>query len=148
MRLILALLLMIGLSACSTGKEAPRTAPSKQPTSTPSGSDDPFAAQPDASDTKACAQVRAGIDAFNVHDYKGSVDRFRLAVPLAQAQARSNPSRGANDLVEAVKYYAGIVPEDYLKAAATPQFVKYQVITLGQCGPGDASSGSSPGVTA
>lgn len=151
MRFLPALVLMLGLSACATDEKAPSAEPTKQPTSTPSApgtpnGSGPLAAQPDASDTKACAEVRAGIDAFNARDYAGSIDRFRLAVPLARAQAQTTPSQGADDLVEAVKYYAGLAPDKYLESAASPEFLKYQVITLGQCMPvGEPSEEGSSG---
>ncbi len=166
MRLILTAVLLLGLgfglSACSVGQESPATDPTRQPTASPSepdsapdsGAPDSGApAQPDASDTKACVEVRAGIDAFNARDYQGTAGRFRLAVPLAQAQARTDPSRAADDLLEAVTYYAELAPKDYPQSAASsPEFAKYKAITLGQCmpvgGPSDNGSSRPPEVDA
>lgn len=159
MRLILALLLLVALSACSSEKDSPKAEPRKAPTSSPSApatppsdqpSDEP-SAQPDASDSKACAEVRAGIDAFNAGDFATTIDHFELAVPLAEAQARSDSSKAADDLLEAVKYYAELAPEDYAESArSSPEFLKYKTITLGQCvtptAPLDGST-KSPGVT-
>lgn len=160
MRLILAVALLLGLGlglgACSAVRGSPAADPTRQPTSSPSAPDSApdsgVPAQPDASDTKACAEVRAGIDAFNATDYQGTVDRFRRAVPLARAQARSDPSRAADDLVAAVEYYAALPAEDYPGSATSPEFAKYKAITLGQCmplgGPSDDGSSEPPTVDA
>lgn len=145
MRLILALVVMLSLGACGSGQESPKAGPTKQPTASPSppGSGPP--AQPDASDTKACAEVRAGIDAFNMADFASTVAHFRLALPLAKAQLRTSGTGAAKDLVEAVTYYAELAPADYPQSAASStQFAKYKAITLGQCA-GEPSQGGSPG---
>lgn len=102
--------------------------------------------------TPACAEVRAGIAAFNAGDYPGTIAHFRLALPLARTQAAKDDSRAAADLVEAVNYYAELAPEDYPESSVkSPEFEKYKQITLGQCSSEDAPSGGSssepPGVT-
>jgi hypothetical protein len=142
MRLLLASLLIVGLSACSTDRESPSSTPTKEPSASPT--------MPDASASKACAEVRAGIDAFNTEEYANTVAHFRLALPLAKDQARDQPSTAADDLVEAVTYYAELAPEDYAESAiSSPEFAKYKAITLGQCSPvGEPSDDGSPGVTA
>jgi hypothetical protein len=148
MRLLCALLLALGLSACSVEKDSGSAAPPETAASpsTPTP-------QPDASDTEACAEVRAGIDAFNAGDFAATVDHFRRALPLARAQGRSNASKAADDLVEAVSYYAALAPEDYpSSAASSSQFAKYKAITLGQCvvgqEPAPTKPSKSPGVPA
>jgi hypothetical protein len=152
MRLILALLLLFGLSACSFERESPTADPTRQPTSSPSAPDSDAPTQPDASDTKACEEVRAGIGAFNAGEYERTVEHFRLALPLAREQFRSNPSGAADDLVEAVTYYAELAPEEYPESArSSAEFAKYKAITLGQCVSGTEplrESSESPGVTA
>jgi hypothetical protein len=53
------------------------------------------------------------------------------AVPLAEGQ--DDGSALAGDLVDAVRYYAGLAAEDYPEAARTSaEFAKYKAITLGQ----------------
>ncbi len=158
MRLLCALLLTLGLSACSIDRDAESSGPGKA-TSSPSQPDPsdtaqpepPETGQPDASATPACAEVRAGIDAFNAGAFATTVDHFRQALPLARAQAGAEPSQGADDLVEAIAYYAQLAPGDYLQSAASsPRFAKYKAITLGQCvvgQPPEPSPRRSPGVT-
>ena len=142
MRLLLASLLIVGLSACSSDPESPSATPSREPSASPSTRD--------PSPSKACAEVRAGIDAFNTEEYANTVAHFRLALPLAEDQAREKPSEAADDLVEAIRYYAELAPEDYPKSAiSSPEFAKYKAITLGQCSPvGEPSVDGPPSVTA
>lgn len=83
-------------------------------------------------DSEACAEVRAGIDAFNEGEFDETVERFEAALPLAEEQ--DDGSRMAADLVEAVRYYAELDAEAYPEAARTsPDFARYKTITLGQC---------------
>lgn len=90
----------------------------------------------DPAATDACAEVRAGIDAFNTGDFDETVDRFRKALPLAEDQASADDSPEASDLLEAVQYYADLEAGMYAEAARTsPDFAKYKIITLSQCGP-------------
>ena len=102
-----------------------------------------------AAAAQACDEVRAGIDAFNDGDYPTTVDHFRKAVPLAVAQAKKDDSQKASDLVEAIKYYADLDPQDYPDAArSSADFAKYKAITLGQCVPvGEPSPDEPPTVT-
>ncbi len=149
MRLILVSVLLVMVGACSVGKDSPSAEPTKAPKASPTAPESPELTQPDASGTPACAEVRAGIDAFNSQEFTNTVAHFKLAVPLAKAQALKDPSAAADDLVEAVIYYAELAPEDYPESAVSSlEFAKYKAITLGQC----ASAGSpadegSPGVT-
>ena len=144
MRIVLPLVLLLALGACSS-EDPPRASPSREPTSSPS-------AQPDVSESSACTEVRAGIDAFNAGDFNGTVAHFELALPLARAQARSDASKAADDLVEAVTYYAELAPSDYPESArSSPEFLRYKTITLGQCVTATApleGPSESPGVPA
>ena len=86
-----------------------------------------------------------GIDAFNAGQLDETVAHFRLAVPLAEAEAASVDSRAASALVEAVHYYAELPAEDYPEAAATsPDFARYKAITLGLCAPTGPGTGEPP----
>lgn len=158
MRLLLASGLLVGLSACSSGSESADAEPEKAssssaPTPDSAPTSAPGSPQPDASRTGACAEVRAGIDAFNADDYRATVAHFRLALPLARAQERADSSQAAADLVEAVRYYARLAPEDYPESARSSEdFLKYKTITLGQCvtpeKPLQDEPSESPGIVA
>jgi hypothetical protein len=105
---------------------------------TSASSDDPL--DPSRQDvpvtTDACAEVRAGIDAFNLGDFDETIDRFRDAEPLAEAQLAADDSQAATDLLEAVRYYANLPADEYPDAAqSSADFEKYKQITLGQCVP-------------
>lgn len=96
-------------------------------------------------DTSACDEVRAGIDAFNQGDYVETQVHFRRALPLASDAADDDSSRRASDLLEAVKYYADLDPDDYPESArSSADFQKYKRITLGQCVPVE-QPGDEPG---
>src|ERR1700712_2679845 len=101
MRLILALVLLVALSACSSDKDTPKAEPRKTQSSAPAAP-----VPEDASGSGACAEVRAGIDAFNTGDFARTIKHFELALPLAEAQARKDSSKAADDLLAAIKYYA------------------------------------------
>jgi hypothetical protein len=131
MRAALAAVPPVLLGACSTGGDPPSAEPSSSTTT-----------EPDASATRACAEVRAGIDDFNLGDFQGTVAHFQAAVPLARTQAHEDSSPAADDLLEAVTYYAELAPADYPSASATsPDFAAYKEITLGQC----VAPGQEPG---
>lgn len=122
------------LAGCSGGSESP----------TPAASASPAAAE-------ACDEVRAGIEAFNLGDYIKTIDHFRKAIPLAVDQAKDDDSQRADDLVEAIKYYADLDPQAYPEAArSSADFAKYKAITLGQCvpvGQPDTDQGPPPVTT-
>lgn len=83
---------------------------------------------------QTCAEVRAGIAAFNDRDYTGTVEHFVKAKPFARRYADLSDEKVADDLLEAVEYYAALPPRRYREAfAESRQFLKYQQITLGQC---------------
>jgi hypothetical protein len=156
MRLLMILVLAVTLGACTPKAESPKAEPKRAATSaptpvTPGQPDQPDQTeQPDMSDTKACAEVRAGIDDFNQGEFAGTVEHFRTALPLARQQAQAHPSRSARDLVDAVTYYAELAPDDYLASSGSSlEFAKYKAITLGQCVVGTEQPGGSgsPGVT-
>jgi hypothetical protein len=152
MRLILALVLLLGVSACVLGRE-PSARPTGQPSAGRNAPDLVVPRQPDASGTGACAEVRAGINEFNRGRYERTIAHFRVALRLAKQQFRTDPTGGAEDLVEAVTYYAELPAKDYPDSArSSTQFAKYKAITLGQCvsqtDPLEDGTTESPGVTA
>lgn len=100
------------------------------------GSDTTTSSEPTAAELqlKACEGVRAGIAAFNEQDYAGTVEEFADAEEPAKAFAAKTDSNNAEDLLEAVTYYAELAPDDYAEAArSSKDFAKYKAITLGQC---------------
>lgn len=139
--LVLAPVLVLG-AACSSDDNQPGRDQSTVvtiPSSSPSSSA-PTPSSPAAAGT-ACDEVVAGIDAFNGGDFEGTVEHFKAAVPLAEAESKADPGPAADDLLEAVRYYADLAPADYTAASlSSPDFAKYKAITLGQC----ASDGPAP----
>ncbi len=133
-----AVLLLLVLCGCSG-------APSDPPAGAASAE-----ATADPVDSAACEQVRAGIAAFNQGDYEETVARFVGAVPLAEEQV--DGSVAADELLEAVRWYAALPAERYLAASrGSAEFERYKQVTLGQCMPvGDEPSptASEPGVEA
>lgn len=128
MRTLALVLLVIGLTACSPDDDD-EPARSAGETSTSSGPDTDLR---DLSDTETCAEVTAGINAFNVGDLDETIMRFQAAVPLAEELAADD--RGAEQLLEAVRYYAELPAEEYLEASeSSPNFLRYKQITLTQC---------------
>lgn len=147
----MASLLLIALSACGLGgpsgdgaSPSPE-AQSRPPSASPPGADESDPKAPPRDEPSSCAEVRAGIDAFNQGDLEETVSRFKDALPLAEAAAEEEPSRMADDLLEAVEYYAELPAEDYPAAVETPDFEKYKQITLSQCaGEGQMASPDEP----
>ena len=144
MRHGLVALLLATASACSVGTAENDSATSPSPSapspsaSSPStpGPSAPSASSSQTAGSPACVEVREGIKAFNAGDYPVTVAHFKVALPLARAQADVSGSSEADDLLEAVRYYAQLAPEDYPEAArSSPEFAKYKAITLGQCVP-------------
>ncbi len=139
MRTLAVALLLTLTTACSVGGEQRESAatPSPSAPSDPGTPPDPGAG---SSGSPACAEVRDGIRAFNAGDYPETVAHFRAALPIARAEADTDPSSRADDLLEAVQYYADLAPEDYPEAArSSAEFAKYKAITLGQCVPAPLS---------
>ena len=83
---------------------------------------------------ETCSEVRSGIDAFNHKDYTGTVAHFVKARPLAKRYAELSDDKEADDLLEAVEYYAHLPAKEYPRAFANSRrFFEYKKITLGQC---------------
>jgi hypothetical protein len=123
-------------SAAPTAAGPSDTTPSEDaPSDEPSGDAEEAPVEPGTPEVAAgegCAEVRAGIDAFNVGDYDETVERFEAAVPLVEADA--DGTEASNQLVEAVRWYAELPAEDYLESSLTSsEFERYKAITLGQC---------------
>ncbi|EFQ84123.1 hypothetical protein HMPREF0063_10839 [Aeromicrobium marinum DSM 15272] len=109
------MLVAVALTACSTGTDAP-------------------AEDPDRAGDTTCQLVRAGIDAFNTGDVDGTIELFREALEPARDYADLSDDPVADDLLEAVQYYADLPADEYVEAFRTSEeFRRYQAITLGQC---------------
>ena len=94
----------------------------------------------DAAESLTCAEVRSGIDAFNEKDYDATVDHFEKATVFAKRYAELSEEKKADDLLEAVEYYATLPAEDYRDAFAnSPRFLRYKSVTLGQCDSGTSA---------
>jgi hypothetical protein len=125
-------LLLVVLTACSSGSDAPATKPSVS-----------------ASDAvqATCREVRAGIDEFNREDYAGTVEHFRKAKVPAKVYAKVNKEPEADALLDAVEYYANLSPDRYPDAARSSEsFARNKAITLEQCAsdePIDATPGTA-----
>lgn len=118
MKLLLASMALVLVSGCSG--DTPGSS-SSAPSATTSTAD-------------VCVEVTAGIAAFNRGEFQQTVDLFRAAVPLAEAADHEQRSTDSGDLLDAVHYYAGLAPGDYLSASlSSPDFAKYKQITLSQC---------------
>lgn len=116
-------------SASASAGSPPQESPSQE---SPSDGASVEPGTPEVAAGEGCAEVRAGIDAFNVGDYDETVERFEAAVPLVEADA--DGSAASNQLVEAVRWYAELPAEDYLESSLTSaDFERYKAITLGQC---------------
>ncbi|WP_297740174.1 hypothetical protein [Nocardioides sp.] len=90
---------------------------------------------------------RAGIDAFNAAEYGETVEHFQAALPPAEEQ--DDGPVPVSELIEAVRYYAELDAKLYPEAArSSPEFAKYQAITLGQCVAGDAGTQEPPSADA
>lgn len=107
----------------------------------------PDAAPDDGTPTgrSACDLVVAGIEAFNRGELVETVARFEEAVPLAEAEDEAAGTQASADLLEAVEYYAELPADEYLAASAgSPDFARYQAITLGLCGSGEPQVPGQP----
>ena len=129
----------------SRSDDRPSAGRSDSPTEAPSPEPEPEPGDVDVIDSETCAEVRSGIEAFNLGEFDETVEHFEKALPLAQEQ--DDGSVPASQLVEAVRYYAELDAELYLEASrSSPEFAKYKAITLGQCMSGPAETTESPGV--
>jgi hypothetical protein len=134
MKLLGSVVLLLALTACSSGSEAPSTSTS---TSSLSAADAVQA---------TCREVRAGIDEFNREDYAGTVEHFEKAKIPAKVYAKVNKEPEADALLDAVEYYANLSPDRYPDAARSSEsFARNKAITLEQCAsdePIDATPGT------
>ncbi|MGI9085287.1 MAG: hypothetical protein ACR2FE_08325 [Aeromicrobium sp.] len=84
--------------------------------------------------SQTCAEVRSGIAAFNERDYDGTIDHFVRARTFAEKYADLSDEKQADELLEAVEYYATLPADEYREAFTTSRrFLEYKRITLGQC---------------
>ena len=100
-----------------------------------SGDPKPSDAVPTPSAREAtCVEVRAGVAAYNAQDLDAVQPHFVRAEVFARKYATESSSREADDLLEAVKFFADVPPSGYSKDAASLKlFEKYKAITLGDC---------------
>lgn len=92
---------------------------------------------------RTCALVRSGVAAFNEQDYATTIAKFEAATEPARQYADAADTQRADDLLEAVEYYAALPADEYRGAFETSkEFAKHQATTLGQCG--DAQPEDSP----
>jgi hypothetical protein len=121
MRILLAAVLVAALSSACSGEPDD------------SGSD-PAELSASEAMSRTCAEVRAGIDEFNRHDYAATVDHFVKARKTAKIYARVNEEPEADALLDAVEYYANLAPSKYPDAARSSEnFARNKTITLDQC---------------
>lgn len=124
MRLLVTLLAVLALTSACTGGDAQDE-----------GAQGAF--------DRTCSLVRSGVAAFNEGDYDTTVERFRAAEDPARELSEATDDERADELLEAVEYYADLPAEDYQEAFETsPEFKRHQATTLGQCG--DAGPEDSP----
>lgn len=129
----------------SAGADATSSASPSAPAPSPSAETAPSLPVVPDDDPLPCPRVRAGIDAFNQGAPERTVRLFRGAVPQAERYAADVPSRTADLLLEAVRYYADLPAEDYADAiVSSPEFRRHQVVTLAVCRYGQDDS---PGAT-
>lgn len=85
---------------------------------------------------KTCVEVRAGIDAFNDHDYQGTTKHFKKAEVFAKLYYKKAQGAGSSSLLQAVDYYAHLPANAYPEASrSSADFARFKAITLGQCEP-------------
>jgi hypothetical protein len=92
---------------------------------------------------QTCSLVRSGVAAFNENDFPETIERFQAALDPARRLADATDDPRADELLEAVEYYAALPADEYRKAfESSPDFKRHQATTLGQCG--DAQPEDSP----
>lgn len=95
---------------------------------------------------KTCVEVRAGIDAFNDHDFTSTMSHFKKAEVFAKIYYEKAQGPGSSSLLQAVDYYAHLPPKAYPEAArSSADFARFKAITLGQCEPVDGPTPDPPG---
>jgi hypothetical protein len=130
-RLIVPLVALVALSACGS-----------------SGSDSDAIAKLSAKTlgAKTCVEVRAGIDAFNQHNFTSTASHFKKAEVFAKLYYKKAQGPGSSTLLQAVDYYAHLPPKAYPKAArSSADFARFKAITLGQCEPADGPTPAPQG---
>lgn len=132
MKTFVAAVMLVLVSACSSGSDAPAAKPTAQLSAS-------------EAEQQTCELVRAGIDEFNRQDYAGTVEQFEQAKAPAKIYAKVNPEPEADALLDAVQYYANLAPEDYPDAARSSEsFARNKAITLGQCASTEPIDGTPP----
>ena len=95
---------------------------------------------------KTCVEVRAGIDAFNEHDFQSTQAHFKKAEVFAKVYYKKAQGTESSTLLQAVDYYAHLPPEAYPEAArSSADFARFKAITLGQCEPADGPTPAPQG---
>ena len=93
-----------------------------------------------------CVEVRAGIASYNSGDLESVQPRFVKAEVAAKKYAKASSSSRADDLLEAVKFFAAVPPASYSEdARARKLFQKYKAITLGYCEQDGGATPTDPG---
>lgn len=111
-----------------------------------SDSDDVATLSPRTLGAKTCVEVRAGIDAFNNHDFQGTQAHFKRAEVFAKLYYKKAQGAGSSTLLQAVDYYAHLPPKAYPEAArSSADFARFKAITLGQCEPADGPTSAPQG---
>lgn len=148
---LVALVLLAGLAstACSGGSDEGGADPAPSTPSVPESSASGGGPEIDLAATDVCGLVRDGIDAFNVGDLEGTIERFEEAVPLAEDLAEEQPSEQTETLLDAVRYYADIPAKDYVEESQTSaEFLEFKDFTLTECAyggpPADATDPAIP----
>lgn len=112
-------------------------------TSTSSSKD--AAAKSPGSMAAVCVEVRAGIASYNAQDLDNVQPHFVKAEVVARKYAETSGNSQADDLLEAVKYFAAVPPANYSKdAGARKLFQKYKAVTLGYCEQDGGSTTTDP----
>ena len=157
MKALGALALLLALVACggdadggTDGGSGDDASDPPASTGTPDTTDEPGRGEVDLASTEVCDVVRQGIDAFNLGDLDGTIERFEAAVPLAESLADDEPSDDTDLLLRAVRYYAGLAADDYVEASQTsPEFLLYKEFTLTRCAyEGPPTEATDPAVPA
>lgn len=93
-----------------------------------------------------CVEVRAGIASYNSEDLDKVQPHFVKAEVVARRYAKASSSSRADDLLEAVKFFAAVPPTGYSKdAGARKLFRKYKAITLEYCEQDGGVTPTDPG---
>lgn len=151
MKALATLVLLAGLTttACSGGSDERGADQADSTPFVPDESTSGGGAEIDLAATDVCGLVRDGIDAFNIGDLEGTIERFEEAIPLAEDLAEEQPSEQTETLLDAVRYYADIPARDYVEESQTSaEFLEFKDFTLTECAyggpPADATDPAIP----